>query len=210
MNFKILTLSFLLIIFQSCIADVRVPNGTDQNFASANSEAMCKYVDYDSLKDQPPYAMTYFGANSQTAPAVFGMLMAYYNDNKIDTNISRAVDSASANFAIDDNKGSIYDIMVEAENNGHTASFVACSLNNLLDTLSNQKIPVIIRIARTNKIHAQYVVATGYDKATKVVYVNDPLDIIRDSISFDELKSLWEINFLTNENNTENLMIMIR
>ena len=206
---KFFVLAILSILFQSCISTLRVPDKDVDDVTGSNVGASCKYVDVDSLENSINLEIAYFGSSNQTAAAALGMLLAYHDDNKIKTNLTNIIESAHKTFAPDDDKASIYDIMVEAENNGHSASMANCSISNLLEILT-QKQPVILRMAQTNQIHAQYIVATGYNKELKVVYINDPLDELRDSISFDEIDKAWNINFLNSEDNTDSLMIIIR
>ena len=201
----------VLLVFQSCIATVvdRVHKGEDGPNMSLDSESSCRYVDLNDLASSVELDLSYYYSNNQTAAASLGMILAYHQNNKLTNSLNNIVESATKDFAPDDDKASVYDIMVEAENNGYTAGIAMCSINNLLDTL-NQKIPVILRILRNDGVHAEYVVATGYNMSLKQVFINDPLDINRESISFDELKTLWKVNSLDTENNTEDLMIIIR
>lgn len=206
---KVFVLAILAVLFQSCISTLRTPAGKPDDTVGTELGASCKYVDLDSLENTNNLSLSYIGSTNQTAAAVLGMLLSFHDNNKITATMMNIVESANKSFAPDDDKASVYDIMVEAENNGHTATIANCAIANLLELLS-QKQPVILRIARVDQIHSQYLVATGYNKELKLVYVNDPLDINRESLGFEELVKAWDVNFLNNENNTDNLMIIIR
>jgi hypothetical protein len=91
---------------------------------------------------------------------------------------------------------------------GYNMSIVSCGFNNLLSLLGEGK-PVIVRILNNKKDNGHYVVVTGYDMVQKIIYVNDPEDIDRKSISFDNFRNLWDINTLGTDYNSYNLMLII-
>ena len=168
----------------------------------AAAQASCKYVDIDTLPEKIELTVPYVRQDvNYCGPASLSMVMSYYGVTVDQHDIGKGI--------VDDNGTSAVDLINRAGDYGFNAGMANCELNSVLSLLSESK-PVIIRILNDLGDDGHFVVITGYDKTLGLIYLNDPDKPNRKSETFDHIKSLWNITTLAPEDNSENLLLLVR
>jgi ABC-type bacteriocin/lantibiotic exporter with double-glycine peptidase domain len=194
--YKLLALSALML---SCACGSMSPGGQDSYTSSI--EAACSYVDINTLPAyvdlQVPYvkqAVNYCG------PAAVTMIMEYYG---------YAADQYTIGADIVDEGGTTARELIEkSEDRGFVGSVVNCQLGGLLGLLAEGK-PVITRILNDLGTGGHFVVVTGYDRTSNLIYLNDPDQPYRKAESFEEFSRLWNVKNLGEGSNSENMAIVL-
>jgi ABC-type bacteriocin/lantibiotic exporter with double-glycine peptidase domain len=183
-----------------CSCSIKGPYSSGSEYD--DSETLCKYVDPETLPEEVDLEVPYVHQdNLYCGPASLTMVLNYYGLN---------VEQYEVGESIIGKLGSTpWDLRYKAESYGLEASVVSCGFNNLLELLAKD-VPVIVRILNNSGTNGHFVVATGYDLDDQVLYINDPANEYRDEIPFEDFQYLWDINSLDVENNSENLMIIVK
>ena len=177
----------------------------DNSFYSTDGAtgSACKFVEMQELPSNSFLNVEYIQQKpNYCGPASLSMVLSYYG-----MNISQEM--IAINVAVDNNGSSISDLRKEALNYGFQSSIVSCSLENLLEIVS-KGYPTIVRISNSNYDGAHFVVVNGYNKTNNTIFIKDPANMYNDSIDFETFKTRWNINFLSNNNNSLNYMLIVK
>jgi len=163
-------------------------------------EASCNSADVAMIPEKAFIDVPYVSQDpNYCGPASLSMVMGYYDDT---------IDQRSIGYDIVDSEGVTMDELIrKAKGYGFNAFSGTCQFNGLLKLLAENQ-PVIVRILSDDGTNGHFIVVTGYDNSLGIVYVNDPAQSYRTSISFDEFYGLWNITNLEN-NNSKDMIIML-
>ncbi|MBN1113831.1 MAG: C39 family peptidase [Oligoflexia bacterium] len=184
-------------LFASC--GYRWPGGSGYDDPSA----LCRYVDYSQLSSEEKLSVPYESQDfNYCGPAALSMVLRYFGEK---TDQHELGDGMVKDYGV-----TPWDIKKVAISYGFKASVVSCGFNNLLDLIDRLRLPVIVRVINSSGTNGHYIVVKGYDLEREVLYVNDPAEYSNREIPFDEFREMWDINGLEEEENSTDLMIVIK
>ena len=193
--YKLLAVSTLLTV---CACGSIGSGGQDSS--SSSVDASCKYVDLSTLPQRITLNVPYVKQEyNYCGPASLSMVMAYYgspvSQDVLGSDIVGSEGSTSG------------DLLYKFEQYGFAGAVINCEIGGLLELVSEGK-PIIVRILNDVGSNGHFVVITGYDIASGLLYLNDPDKPYRKSETLDRFKSLWNITTLGDGNNSKNLAII--
>ena len=194
--YKLLALSALML---SCACGSMSSGGQDSYTSSI--EAACSYVDINTLPAHVELKIPYVKqAVDYCGPASVVMVMGYYG---------YAADQYTIGAGIVDGNGTTASELIEkSEDMGFVGTAVNCQLNGLLGLLAEGK-PVITRVLNDAGTGGHFIVVTGYDKNSSLIYLNDPDQPYRRAESFEEFSKLWNVTTLGEGMNSTNVAIVL-
>ena len=178
-------------------------------------ETSCKYIDIDDsdgyvdIKESAMLNVTQVNQYpNYCGPASLSMVLEYNGFSYTQKELGQMMDISPVNGVTPDQ------IVKVAKNLGfNKSSVVSCDLGILLYSVDND-VPVIVRTYDETLNSAHYMVVVGYDLTSKSIYINDPADssdrTTPKKLSFSSFEYLWNINTLAANNNSSNLMILIK
>lgn len=203
----------ILLISASCSKSEYIGTG-------GSGDAMCKFIDIDNRDGQidvsEKVSLDVKFVNqyeNYCGPASLEMVLDYYGLNYTQKELAKMIDM-NVNEGV--SPSDIIDLVKELGFN--KSSIASCDLGVLLYSV-DKGYPVIVRTYDSNLEKAHYMVVVGYDINKELLIVNDPAsftDTKIDSyigsreISFEDFEYLWNINLLGDQNNSYNLMILIK
>lgn len=208
---KYILLTVLSIFLMSC-------GNSDFLGFGGSGETSCKYIDIDSSDgniDIKETAMLNVPQINQypnyCGPASLAMVLEYNGYSYSQKELGQMMDISPINGVTPD------EIVKVAKSIGLSkSSVVSCDLGILLYSVDND-VPVIVRTYDDTLNAAHYMVVVGYDLDSKSIYVNDPAATSSDrsingakKLSFSSFEYLWNVNTLAANNNSYNLMILIK
>lgn len=194
---------YTITVFLFTLGCVYNTDGQTTGFKASfqNSAELCRYVDVQKLEKSTILSVPYVKQKpNYCGPASVAMVMQYMGSDVTQEEIGLGI--------VDSTGTSPSDLSDRTDTLGYNLSVISCGFNNLLSILDGGK-PVIVRILNSSKDNGHYIVVTGYDIDKMLIYINDPEKIDRDSISFSEFRTLWDINTLSQEQNSYNLMLVM-
>ena len=204
--YKISTVIVLALTFSiSCAKQGQLYE--DSNGYGSSSEYSCKFVDYQALETEVVLTEVPFISQAKNNCGYASLEMVLRSKGESIDQYELADNSE----AVLKNGVSAEQILVKAQELGFINSSIAsCGLNNMLE-LIQQGFPVIARVYNKDFTAGHFVVVTGFNKDSEILYVNDPevgnTDTIE--ISFSDFQALWDVNTL-GKNNSNFLMIIVK
>ena len=194
--YKLLTI-LLLFLSYACGQTA----STDQaDVYQVSAEAACNNIDVTALPEKAFINVPYVQQDtSYCGPASLSMVMGYYGDN-----VEQHVIGADI---VDKDGATIYELTTKAKEFGFDAYSGACQFNGLLEFIAEGK-PVIARILSAHGTNGHFIVVTGYDNSLGIIYINDPAQPERLTLTFDEFLGLWNITSLEDKNSTDLVIIL--
>jgi len=99
-------------------------------------------------------------------------------------------------------------LIEKADEYGFEAHVYSCKFESLLYFLTRGK-PVIARVINNLGTNGHFVTVIGYDMESRILFVNDPGDYDVTEISFNDFQDIWNIDSLSDKNNSWNQMVLI-
>jgi ABC-type bacteriocin/lantibiotic exporter with double-glycine peptidase domain len=194
--YKLLALSVLTL---SCACGNMSSGGQDSYTNSI--EAACSYVDISTLPASVDLKVPYVKqAVNYCGPASVAMIMEYYG---------LAADQYTIGADIVDEAGTTASELIDkSEERGFTGTVVNCQLNGLLGLLAEGK-PVIARVLNDMGTGGHFIVVTGYDRTSSLIFLNDPDQPYRRAESFEEFSRIWDVTTLGEGKNSTNVAIVL-
>lgn len=196
--YKLLSVTVVLISLSAC--------GQKLSDGAANSqqsiEASCNYVDEATLPAQIQLTVPYVKQDpNYCGPASLSMVMGFYGSTVDQHDIGADIMGPSGT--------STGDLMNKAEIYGYQGSVVSCGFGGLLGLISKGK-PAIVRILNDAGTNGHFIVVTGYDKTSEQVFINDPDQPNKKSLSFADFQARWNITaFQSKSDNSYDLTMIV-
>ncbi len=175
--------------------------GSDgQGSSSLAVDSSCKYVDTTTLPQRITLNVPYVKQEyNYCGPASLSMVMSYYgspvSQDVLGSDIVSSEGSTSG------------DLVYKFEQYGFAGSVTNCEISGLFELVSEGR-PIIVRILNDAGTNGHFVVITGYDIGSGLLYLNDPDKPYRKSETLARFQSLWNITTLGDGNNSRNLAII--
>lgn len=197
--YKLLAILSLCLVYACGQATSTETPATYQSSSLAIEEA-CNNVDVTSIPEKVIMEVPYVEQEvAYCGPASFSMVMGYYGQN---------VDQYSIGSDITTVEGAkLRDLVHKANELGFDVFTGTCQFNAMLGLVA-EGTPVIARVLSKNGGNGHFIVVTGYDNSLGIVYVNDPAQPERLTLTFDEFQNIWNISTLGAENSNDLIIIL--
>jgi ABC-type bacteriocin/lantibiotic exporter with double-glycine peptidase domain len=195
--YRFLALSVLALSYACGQQQVAVDPAAEYQISA---QTACDSADISTLPERASIEVPYVEEEpNYCGPASLSMVMGFYG---------KSVDQSTIGSDIVGEKGVTIDNLVDkAQSYGFDAFTGSCQFNGLLGFLAEGK-PVIARVLSNEGTNGHFIVVTGYDNSLGVLYVNDPAQPNRLTVTFDEFSEMWNITTL-GDNNSANIVIIV-